>query len=241
MNREAPTHIRSFFEEQFTVESIRREIQRAGVLFGIFVSSLFIILIADLFLPLAEVLFHQPAIARILTGFMLIMALYEFFIWSLLRYRLKHRLIVPEFGKFINGTAELLALSFVLFLLSEGIPAPILVMQSPLAMGYFLFITLSTLRLNFYLSVYTGLLSAILFILWASTFCPSPIPNTLTYTFKPPPCTSSKGPCCWWGEFRPGTWQGKFRKASGPRLNGLKNKIRSSTCSASRFQGKLLK
>jgi adenylate cyclase len=193
MNREAPTHIRSFFEEQFTVESIRREIQRAGVLFGIFVSSLFIILIADLFLPLAEVLFHQPAIARILTGFMLIMALYEFFIWSLLRYRLKHRLIVPEFGKFINGTAELLALSFVLFLLSEGIPAPILVMQSPLAMGYFLFITLSTLRLNFYLSVYTGLLSAILFILLGLYFLSQSDPQYLDVYFQTPAMYVIKG------------------------------------------------
>ncbi len=163
MKREAATHIRSFFEEQFTVESIRREIQRAGVLFGIFVGTLTFMLLANWSFGADALAFNHPGIPRIMTGFMVIMACYEFFIWSLLRYRLRQRLIVPEFGKFVNGTAELLALSFVLYLLADGFESPVAVMQSPTATGYFLFIILSTLRLNFSLSVYTGLLSGVLY------------------------------------------------------------------------------
>ncbi|HEX8529645.1 MAG TPA: hypothetical protein VF646_06460, partial [Cytophagales bacterium] len=148
MKREAATHIRSFFEEQFTVESIRREIQRAGVLFGIFLGSLAFMLLINWSFGDAALVFHHPGIQRILTGFMVIMACYEFFIWGLLRYRLRQKLIVPEFGKFVNGTAELLALSFVLYLLADSFEMPVTVMQSPLTSGYFLFIILSTLRLN---------------------------------------------------------------------------------------------
>ena len=163
MKREAATHIRSFFEEQFTVESIRREIQRAGVLFGIFLGSLAFMLLANWSFGDEALAFNHPGISRILTGFMVIMACYEFFIWGLLRYRLRQKLIVPEFGKFVNGTAELLALSFVLYLLADSFEMPVTVMQSPLTSGYFLFIILSTLRLNFLLSVYTGLLSGVLY------------------------------------------------------------------------------
>jgi len=193
MKREAATHIRSFFEEQFTVESIRREIQRAGVLFGIFVGSLAFMLLAQWGFGNQALAFGHPGIPRIMTGFMVIMACYEFFIWGLLRYRLRERLIVPEFGKFVNGTAELLALSFVLYLLADSFAAPVTVMQSPVAMGYFLFIILSTLRLNFSLSVYTGLLSGVLYTGLSLYLLGDPDPQPPDAHFQTPLMFVSKG------------------------------------------------
>jgi adenylate cyclase len=193
MKREAATHIRSFFEEQFTVESIRREIQRAGVLFGIFTSSLVFVLLANWGFGDRAVAFHHPGIGRILTGFMVIMACYEFFIWALLRYRLRQKLIVPEFGKFVNGTAELLALSFVLYLLADSFESPVAVMQSPTAMGYFLFIILSTLRLNFSLSVYTGLLSGVLYTGLSLYLLGAPSYQSVDAQFQSPLMLAAKG------------------------------------------------
>jgi adenylate cyclase len=193
MKREAATHIRSFFEEQFTVESIRREIQRAGVLFGIFLGSLAFMLLANWSFGDEALAFHHPGIGRILTGFMVIMACYEFFIWGLLRYRLRQKLIVPEFGKFVNGTAELLALSFVLYLLADSFEMPVTVMQSPLTSGYFLFIILSTLRLNFSLSVYTGLLSGVLYAVLGFYLLARSGPLPVEPNFLTPLMFASKG------------------------------------------------
>ncbi len=193
MKREAATHIRSFFEEQFTVESIRREIQRAGVLFGIFVGSLVFLLLAQWGFGNQALSFQHPGIPRIMIGFMVIMACYEFFIWGLLRYRLRERLIVPEFGKFVNGTAELLALSFVLYLLADSFTSPVTVMQSPVAMGYFLFIILSTLRLNFSLSVYTGLLSGVMYTGLSLYLLGNAGPPTVDAHFQTPVMFAAKG------------------------------------------------
>ena len=92
------------------------------------------------------------------------MTLYEVFVWNHFRRGGKNLFqnfpLLPKYG---NSTFEITCLTLVLYLTSQEFRHPILVMISPPTYIYFLFIILSTLRLNFGVSFYTSLISGIQF------------------------------------------------------------------------------
>jgi len=69
-------------------------------------------------------------------------------------------LTIPVAGQYLNVAIEMIAPAVILFLLSKQYQLPGKVLHSPLVNVYFIFIILSTLRLNFRISLFAGLLAA---------------------------------------------------------------------------------
>ena len=93
------------------------------------------------------------------------MLLYELFLWQTLGLvsRRFPGTALSYFAKFGNATVEITVLTAALYMVSQSFDHPILMLLSPVAYLYFIFITLSTLRLSATVSVWTGALAGIEF------------------------------------------------------------------------------
>lgn len=96
---------------------------------------------------------------------------YEFVVLGVLRRRAAMDRDFPRIARFVNAFIETSLPSVVIFSLSHYIdPASVFAFWPP--MLYFLFILLSTLRLDFALSVWTGVVAAVEQVLLAIWFIP---------------------------------------------------------------------
>lgn len=167
-------------------EIIRSEIQRVRVLAIILACLLAATLGAANFLPdLTNRMFGGH-----LAGWVPLAAVGPFLLYALvvlyaLRWRAAHDKDFPRFARFVNAFIETTLPSVVIFVLSHHMnPATVFGFWPP--MLYFLFILLSTLRLDFWLSLWTGAVAAvqqILLALWLlpiELFASSP-QNSLIY------------------------------------------------------------
>lgn len=112
-----------------------------------------------------------PRTLPLLIGFMGFLAVYEFALWNGMRFMFRRKKQgLPEVGKFGNATAEISFISLTIYAISRDYSPPIVTLLTPLAWIYFYFIVLSTLRLNFYLSVYTGLVAAVEYFVLSRVF-----------------------------------------------------------------------
>jgi adenylate cyclase len=165
-HRSPDTTITSFFQEQFRLENLQSEQKRAAILSGLFVIGFVASIFFALFAPESELI--PPRTLSILIGFMGFLAVYEFALWNGMRFMFSRKKRgLPEVTKFGNATAEISFISLALYTISRDYSPPIVTLLTPLTWIYFYFIILSTLRLNFYLSVYTSLVAAVEFF-WLS-------------------------------------------------------------------------
>ena len=158
--------ISPYFHLAFAQENLRREKQRAGLLASVFGIGVLIATFFHSFIP--ESAFpHQAkmAVLRVVFSFLLFMGLYELSIWNLFRLWLQKGIQMPQFTKYLNATFEVTSISLLMYLISDKFDHPILVMLSPFATLYYFFIILSTLRLNFWISFYTGLVAGFEYLL----------------------------------------------------------------------------
>ena len=72
---------------------------------------------------------------------------------------------IPLAGQYLNVAIEITAPAIIMFLLSQQYHTPSRILHSPLVNIYFVFIILSTLRLNFRISLFAGILAAGSFLL----------------------------------------------------------------------------
>lgn len=161
--RRPPREIRPFFDEQFSAENVRREQQRAGLLAVLFGAGMFFALSFYLYVSRYEG--FNPRLARILFVFLTGITLYETSIWNFLRFQRQSGRELPRMFKFANAFVEISALTLALYFVSPDFSSPVLVMLSPVASVYFLFIILSTLRLSFAVSLFTGAVAGVEFLL----------------------------------------------------------------------------
>jgi adenylate cyclase len=95
-------------------------------------------------------------------------ALYEFIVLFVLRWRASRDIDFPRYARFANAFVETSLPSVVIFVLSHHMePTTVFGFWPP--MLYFVFIVLSTLRLDFWLSLWTGAVAAVqqfLLVLW---------------------------------------------------------------------------
>ncbi|CCH57110.1 adenylate cyclase [Fibrisoma limi BUZ 3] len=173
------TIIEPYFQEHFADESLKREVQRATVLSAIF---LVVTLLQVIFLPVLHRmhLINFPdrpllSIALYFVG----MSLYELGVRQFLKTQLQTHMSVPTIFKFGNATFEITSITLIMYVVSRHLSEPLLITHSPLVYIYMFFIILSTLRLNFWLSIYTGFVAGLEFILlcW---FIGGPAPMMLT-------------------------------------------------------------
>lgn len=150
------------FNATFTQENLRREQQRSGLLAVVF--SMGLVLASGvyfLYIPIMGKPVMRLEISRMLITFLTFMALYEWNVWNILRFSLKKGLKITQLARFVNASFEVTALSLLMYAISGYSTYPVVVMLSPFPLFYFFLIILSTLRLNFWLSVYTGIVASV--------------------------------------------------------------------------------
>lgn len=151
--------IESYFQQHFSDERLKREVQRAGVLSAIFLFTTLILLLLQPFLKADNLMYLPGPIMLTITPYFLGMSAYEWNIRRWLKQQLQRHKEVPTFFKFANASFEITSISFILFIVSRHLYDPLLILNSPLVYMYLFFIILSTLRLTFWLSAYTGIIA----------------------------------------------------------------------------------
>jgi adenylate cyclase len=120
-----------------------------------------VLILSATFAPgFAGAIFHDRAPMRAaLLAFSAFIA-YELFAATLLTIFLRLRRNFPVFGRYVNALVETSFPTVLLYLLAGYLSARVIFEMWP-ALLYFLFIILSTLRLNFVLSAFTGGVAAV--------------------------------------------------------------------------------
>lgn len=144
------------FASELRREILRSEVQRMRVLAITLTILLGVTLtVINVFPELAVRLFRgglEPWIPLAGIGPFVV---YEFSALAYLRWRIARGLDFPRIARFANALIETSLPSVIIFALSQHMdPATVFGFWPP--MLYFLFILLSTLRLDFWLSVWTG-------------------------------------------------------------------------------------
>lgn len=163
----------TYFDAQFEQENVRRERQRAGVLFlFFFISFLGYSLFAKTVYQLNYLNGHEN-VPQIVFIYLAFMTFYELIFWLTMKYLLKVMNQVPILAKFGNATLEISLLTLVMYLAGQEYNHPILIVLSPLVYVYFIFIVLSTLRLSFAISIWTGILAGVEYFILSYHFIES--------------------------------------------------------------------
>ncbi len=152
-------------EELFNAEISKSERLRAIILIGLLGLEAVILIIIYFFY--SEEYLHmfktRIAIYAILI-FTTIIIIYEFLVHYLLGKKNKSFLLNPRVFAYFNSFSEVTLLSILLIFIVEY-SGQTVILQAPATLTYFIFIVLSTFRLNFKLSIFTGTLAAFEFIL----------------------------------------------------------------------------
>lgn len=151
------------FQQKLDQELLRSEKRRMIILISLFsVAVLFRILDMFVFKMEQEVNGFQSFSTVWL--FPLAVVLFELMSLFYINARIKSKKGgIPLFGQYLNTAFEICLPSFIILYVARQFPQYD-VMQSPAILIYFIFIILSTLRLNFGLSVFCGILSSLSFI-----------------------------------------------------------------------------
>ena len=164
----ADTTFRQLLNREILVSERRRMLSLAAILAVI----LALILLAATFAPgFVRSIFHGRLPVRMPLAFAPFIA-YELFAAALLTILLRHGRNFPVVARYANALIETSFPTLLLYLLAGYLSAPTIFGAWP-ALLYFLFIILSTLRLDFALSAFTGTVAAVeLFALAAVTLHP---------------------------------------------------------------------
>lgn len=150
-----------FFADALRREIIRSEQQRMRALAIILASLLAVALVvANVFNDYSERIFERDVPGWLPLVGMGPFLLYELFSLTILRYRAAHDRDFPRVTRFVNALIETSLPASVIITLSHYMD-PVLVFGFWPPLLYFLFILLSTLRLDFWLSVWTGTVAAV--------------------------------------------------------------------------------
>ncbi len=148
------------FQQGLDGELLRSERKRTIILMSIFsFAAIFRIINASFLKPNEEdrLVESFPEIWL----FPVVIILFELFSFFYINNRIKtNRQGIPTVLQYLNTAFEICLPSIIIFLIARQYPL-FNVLQSPVVFIYFIFIILSTLRLNFRLSLFCGLLSSL--------------------------------------------------------------------------------
>ncbi len=153
----ADASLRRLLSREVMLSERRRMLGLAGVLAVILVLILLLVTFAS---GLLSSIFHGRIPVRIALAAFLPFITYELFAAALLTILVRRGRDFPIFGRYANALVETSFPTLLLYLLTGYVAAPI-AFSSWTMMLYFLFIILSTLRLDFALSAFTGAVAAV--------------------------------------------------------------------------------
>ena len=148
------------FERTLAVEMLESQALRTLVLGVTFaVASVFILfLLANIYLRYGVTAAQVPmTVLPVVLG----VAIYEFGMRRAIKRHIRLGSFVPMWVWYANACVEISAMSALIIFTQGAFSNPIYVLSAPPLAGYFLFIVLSTLYLDFRLSLFTGCLAAI--------------------------------------------------------------------------------
>ncbi len=168
-------------EELYNSEISKSERLRALILIGLIgLEAIFLLVIYFFYKEEYLHMFNTHISIYAILIFTVIIIIYE----SLAHYligRSKFYFLNPRFFSYLNSFSEVSLLSILLIFIVEY-SNQTTILQSPAALTYFIFIVLSTFRLNFKLSIFTGTLAAFEFILisiyYSTLFANTPVDTT---------------------------------------------------------------
>jgi adenylate cyclase len=155
------------FQRLLNREILVSERRRMLILAGLQAFILVLILLTATLAPgFVRSIYHNRLPERAALGVFSAFIAYELFAAGLVTLFLRHGRNYPVFGRYANALVETSFPSVLLYLLAGYLSAPALIFGTWPALLYFLFIILSTLRLDFALSAFTGAVAAVeLFVL----------------------------------------------------------------------------
>jgi len=162
-------------ENQIQKEIIQSEYRRLKLFIGALIAGLLVM--GFLFFGLNNVgdFFKNPLSITFIMIWIFVFILFEFIMFLIVRWRIRHQKSKLIILKVINIFVETLFPGFLIFMLCLIESSPIF-LDSPLFLFYFILIVLSALHLDIKLAVLTSLLSAISYLVvtvWAiNTFDP---------------------------------------------------------------------
>jgi adenylate cyclase len=156
--------MKNTFQQQLNEELLRSERRRTVIIIGIFLFAIGYRVIDNLFFKADE----EAVLIQSFTTvwlFPFIIILFELFSLLYINKRIKTSgNQIPPVMQYLNTAAEICLPSLIIFSVAKQYPSYD-VLKSPALYIYFVFIILSTLRLNFGLSFFCGLLSSAAYVL----------------------------------------------------------------------------
>ena len=151
-------------EEHYNKEISKSERLQSVILIGLLaMEAIFLIVIYLFYSEQYLKMFKTHISIYAILIFTVVIIIYEFLTHYLMGKKCKFIFVNPRFFRYLNSFFEVSLLSILLIFIVEY-SQNIVILQSPATLTYFIFIILSTLRLNFKLSLFTGTLAAFEFI-----------------------------------------------------------------------------
>jgi len=152
-------------EELFNIEISKSERMQSTILIGLLgIEAIFLFIIYIFYKDEYMNMFKTHISIYAIFIFTAIIIVYELFIHYLLGKKSSFSFKNPRFFGYFNSFSEVSLLSILLIFIVEYSDNTI-ILQSPATLTYFIFIILSTFRLNFKLSIFTGTLAAFEYVL----------------------------------------------------------------------------
>jgi adenylate cyclase len=150
------------FQGLLNREILVSERRRMLILAALQAFILVLILLAAMFAPgFVRSIYHDRLPERAALAAFSAFIAYELFAAGLVTLFLRHGRNYPLFGRYANALVETSFPTVLLYLLAGYLSAPAIIFGAWPALLYFLFIILSTLRLDFALSAFTGAVAAV--------------------------------------------------------------------------------
>ena len=166
-------------EELFNIEISKSERLRALILIGLLgLEAAFLLVIYFFYSEEYLQVFKTRISIYAILIFTAVMIVYETLVHHLWGKKCKFLPVNPRLFSYFNSFSEVTLLSVLLIFIVEYSNQSF-ILQSPATLTYFIFIILSTFRLNFKLSLFTGTLAAFEFILvsiyYSTSFANTPV------------------------------------------------------------------
>ena len=181
------------FEDHLAREIVHSERMRMAILAGLLgVLAVFYGLGYALFRNDDLLRFLPPAVFAYIIAVIALLICYELAIRHLIGRSLRRGKSVPGGLRYLNAFVETSVPSILILLVSREIN-PQYVLQSPLSLLYAVFIVLSTLRLDFRLCVFTGLVAAVEYVVLSFSYLRAASGGFAVTPFEAPPFYVAKG------------------------------------------------
>lgn len=181
----------SAFEEHLAREILHSERMRMGLLAGLLCALIaFFVAIYVQYRDVYILHFSTPAAMAYVITILAALLCYELTVRHVVGWRLRRTLAVPTSLRYLNALVET-SVPSILILAVASETNPVHVLQSAATLLYAVFIVLSTLRLDFRLSAFTGAVAAFEYV--ALSYAYADADADPTAPFATPPFYLSKG------------------------------------------------